>query len=206
MGGDFLTQAEGMELITGGYATVDMSNVDEDKAFVTLTESGKTLAFAKGGEAPEAPAPAFDPAPFKAAVAAQTAATAFVLRENIPMPGKRRGKRGGSAYPIETMEVGQSFHIPVTASNLEPAMRIASSLSNARIKFAVETGEDETVEVKVYAKGPDGKPVKDANGKRVVLSTNVGTRKKMVNTRDWSVATVDASDPDGVGARVWRTK
>lgn len=182
--GAYMAQAEGQSLVDAGFASVDVSNVQGDKAFVTLTEAGQK-ALADSGHVAVKPQ--------------------FTIRTDIPIPTKRGRGRRGSVYPIETMEVGQSFHIATSAENPDPASRIASSLSNARIKYAVETGEQETVTVKVYKRDAEGVIEKDAEGHRVVESQSEVTRPKTKLGRDWSVASVDASDPEGVGARVWRT-
>jgi hypothetical protein len=205
-GGLYLSAAEAGPSVAAGFATVDTAQViDNGNAFVSLTEAGQSIVDAlppaeplsndntgaAGG--PVANAAAVKPAP------------TFVVRNDIPMPGKRRGRRG-SAYPIEAMEVGQSFHIPVSAENPDPAARIASSLSNARIKFSEATGNTETVKVNIYSKDASGAILKTADGKRVIASTKTETRPQVILTRDWSVSTVDETDPEGPGARVWRTK
>ena len=117
-GGLMLTQAEGQDIVAGGFATVDASVVDGDKAFVSLTPAGEALVTAP--VAPASVAPAVAPAGKP------------ILVSDVPIPTKnRRGRAGGGLYPLESMEVGQSFHIPTTADNPDPVARIASSLTNA---------------------------------------------------------------------------
>jgi hypothetical protein len=77
-------------------------------------------------------------------------------------------------------------------------------VSGARAKYAEETGETEMVTVKTYKRGADGKYVKDAEGKRIVESEAQESRPKVKITRDFIVRAVDATDPKGEGARVWR--
>ena len=182
-----LTQDEGSELVANAFATVDPATVDENGAsMVTLTDLGRA---------------ALAPAPAPAATSA-----VFAIDDGVAIPTDktRRGRTGG--YPFDLLAVGQSFHVPVTADNDKPVDRLASSVSGARAKYAVETAETETVKVKVYKRGEDGKSyVKDAEGKRVIESETEETRPVMQITRDFMVKAVDASDPKGPGARVWRT-
>lgn len=181
--GLMLTQAEGLEAVQNGYAVVDTSVTEGETAKVTLTDAGRA---AIAGNA--------------------TAASAFEVEDGVEMPTgtKRRGRTGG--YPFEILAVGQSFHVPVKAGETaaDVAARMQSSVSGARTRFAEETGETETVMVKTYAKGNDGKFTK-VDGKRVVATETQTTRPKLKATRDFTVKAVDASDPKGLGARIWRT-
>lgn len=185
-----MTQDEGKPLVEAGLATVDTANVDGNKAAVSLTDAGKAAA------AEHAP---------KDGEGDSTDAASFEIEDGIAIPANstRKGREGG--YPFDKLEVGQSFHVAKTAANPDPASRLASSASGARAKWAEKTGEQETVNVNVYKRGEDGKSyVKDDDGKRVVERTESLTRDKMKLTRDFVVKSVDASDPKGEGARVWR--
>lgn len=197
-GGLMLTAEEGKELVAAGYATVDINTVDDNKAFVSLTPAGEALV--KEGETPNqkrAPLPTVNPA----------SKAKIELTSDIPIPTKtRRPKKGGSIYPLETMEVGQSFHVPTTEENPDPLARITSSIANSKRKFSVpvEPAETETVKVRTYKRDAAGKLVKGEDGKLVVESTVEETRPVTKLTRDWIAAAVDASDPMGEGARIWR--
>lgn len=179
-----LTQDEGAEAVAAGFATVDTGVVEGDTAAVVLTEAGKAQI---------APAPV-----------AAVSSPSFAIDEAIPLPATtgRRSREGG--YPFDKLEVGQSFHVAATADNADPVLRLQSSVSAAKARYAVETGETEIVTVKEYLR--DGKGyVKDENGKRVVVATTSEKRPVMKTTRNFTVKAVDASDPRGAGARVWRT-
>lgn len=192
--GAYMTQEQGSALVAAGLATVDPANLQGNAALVTLTPAGI--------------------ASLSAPVTASVVIPIFTIRSDIPMPTvKRRGRKGGSKYPIESMEVKQSFHIAITATDPDPASRIASSLANARLKFAIPVSNDDgspkMVEktIRVYQKNADGKGLaKGADGHRIVESETKETVQETTNGRDWAVATVDASDPEGAGARIWRTK
>lgn len=181
-----LTQAEGKELVEAGLATVDTTNVEGDKAAVSLTDAGKALL--PSGEAPAAPAGGYE------------------IETGIEMPTTSTRKGRESGYPFDKLEIGQSFHVAKTAENPDPASRLASSVSGARVKYSVPTGETETVTKRVYKKAAGGGYEKDAEGKRIVESETQVERPKMQVTRDFACKTVDATDPKGEGARVWRTK
>lgn len=184
-----LTQAEGADLVNNGFATVDTSKTEGDTAAVSLTDAGKASL-----NPPEAGAPA-----------APSGSAKFNIRTDVAMPETttRRGRSGG--YPFDALPIGGSFHVAATDKEPNPTTKLASSVSGANAKFAKPTGENKTVTVKTYERGDDGKFVKDADGKRVVASTSEETRPVMANTKTFEVRTVDASDPDGKGARVFRT-
>lgn len=179
-----LTQAEGKDIVDAGQAVVDGNNVSGDTAGVSLTPAG---------------------------LAAVAAAPKIAIRSDLAVPAKTR-KPKAVKYPIDQLEVGQSFHIPLTADNTDPAASIQSTISGARAKYAEPLFDAdgkpimETVHTREYEKGPDGKAVKDANGKRIVKTGNTVERQKTKIVRDFVVATVGANDPDGPGARVWRSQ
>jgi hypothetical protein len=112
--------------------------------------------------------------------ASSDGASAFEIDDGVPMPTARGGGRTSTQYPFDRLEVGQSFHIAATTDKPNPAKSIASTVSAATKKFATPTGE-----TKKSAKGNDI-PV-------------------LNYTRKFSVKAVDANDPKGAGARVWRT-
>lgn len=193
-----LTQAEGQDIVNSGFAVVDTSIVEGDTAAVRLTEAG-TAELAKqpgNGTATET----------ANASAGASDKASYDIDDGVPMPTGtvRRGREGG--YPFDKLEIGQSFHVAKTADNEDPATRLASSVSGARVKYSeVIPGEFETVKVKTYKKGPDGKGyAKDADGKRIVESETEEQRPKTKLLRDFVCKSVDASDPKGEGARVWR--
>ena len=181
--GLMLTQEEGMDAVTAGYAVVDPAVTEGNTAKVTLTDAGRAALASSGNTA-----------------------TSFEIEDNIPLPTNtpRRGRSGG--YPFENLNVGQSFHVaPNTGETPEKVVaRLQSSVSGARQRFAEETGETETVTVKTYQRNEAGEFVKDADGKRVIESTREEQRPVTRLTRDFKVAAVGEDDPKGPGARVWR--
>lgn len=129
--------------------------------------------------------------------------SAFKLDDAVELPTIKRGGRGGNVYPFDEMAKGQSFFVAATADKPDPAKSLASTVSSATARYAVEVpGETEEVEVKTYQLDDAGKRVK-RDGSFVVLSTATETRQKMALTRQFVVRSVEEN---GVkGARVWRT-
>ena len=110
------------------------------------------------------------------------------------------------------MEVGDSFHISASLEDTNPLSSVQSSLTLAREKYSEPVFEAdgttpvmETVTETVYSKDEAGKILKDADGKRIIASKTNVQKQKTKPTRVFVAAAVDASDPEGVGARIWRT-
>lgn len=179
-----LTQDEGAEAVSAGHAVVDTSIAPEgDLAAVRLTDAGAAL---------------LNP------VASAPAATGFDIDDNVPMPVVTRRPRE-TAYPFDKLQVGQSFHVAPTVEFPDPVSRLYSSVSGARAKWSVPTGEKEIVKVKEYMRVEGGKGyVKGEDGKRIVIGERDEERDVTTPTRDFKVVAVDASDPRGAGARVYR--
>lgn len=208
--GLMLTEAQGKEIVQLGYAVADPTVIDGDKVLVVLTDAGHALVddyFGEDrseGQNQPTLAPGTNVADSVGAVATREG-----IDTGIPIPTKgRRGRNGESKYRFEELQVGESFHIPVTPDNPDPAARIASSITNFRMKYAVPVSPPrmETVTQRKYKVGADGKIAKDENGKRIIESETMVERPVTVLTRDWIVASVGAEDPKGPGARVWRSK
>lgn len=188
--GLMLTQEEGLDAVNAGFLAVDTSVTEGNTAKVTLTDAGRASLTSSGN-----------------------VATSYEIEDAVPMPTStvRRGRQGG--YPFENLNIGQSFHVAPKAPKAgeaaetpaDVAARLQSSVSGARTRFSEEIpGETETVTVKTYKKNEAGDFVKDADGKRVVETERQETRPKTRLTRDFKVMAVDANDPKGAGARVWR--
>jgi hypothetical protein len=195
----FLSAEVGGPLVQAGWAIADTANVNEaNEAMVSISEAGQALL--------DTPAQTVTPRTPSPAVVVST------VRNDIPMPSKKgRGRTGGSKYPIDTMGIGESFHVAPTDPNDDPVGRMASTIANSRLKFAIgltnEDGSPKMVEkvTHTYQKGPDGKLAKGPDNKRIVATSETISVQETKLGRDWMTAAVDASDPDGKGARVWRT-
>lgn len=179
----FVTQAEGEGLLAHGLITINGDITDGNGGVAAITSAeGNKLAQEH----------------IDSDKAAETAAWKFEIDDNVPLVNKRGGGGGGKReriYNFDALNIGQSFHLPATAEMPKPNRSIASAVSNATAEYAVE--------------------VKDSNGAVVMEAferkskagevLERGVRPKLQNTRVFTVRAVDASDPRGPGARVYRT-
>lgn len=181
-----LTQEEGAEAVSAGNAIVDNSVAMEgDTAAVRLTAAGAALVN------PVASTP--------------VSSGGYEIDDGVVAPPKTR-KPNKNGYPFDKLEVGQSFHVAPTAEFPDPVARLQSSVSGAKLKYSVPTGENETVEIKLYQRvGNTKEYAKGADGKRIQVGSRSETRPVLKATRDFTVFPVDADDKRGVGARVLRT-
>lgn len=196
-----LTEAEGAEIVTAGDAMVDPNQLTSDGlAAVRLTPQGQAKIAAATPQAAKA-------------VKAQLKVSEGIDYD-IPIPEaaeRKHGRTGQSKFLFDELQVKGSFHVAATDESPDPLKSLQASLSLARAKYLVgkvdEAGEPvmETVTEKTYDKDADGKIKMDAEGHRIVLSTAQVQKQVMVPSRVFVAASVDASDPKGKGARVWRT-
>lgn len=103
-------------------------------------------------------------------------ASSFTIEDNVPMPTASGRGRGGNTYPFDALNVGQSFFVPNSEEKPNAAKSLASTVSSATARYAVESADGAT---KVNKKGE--------------------TVPVMVETRKFVVRAVEG------GARVWRT-
>ena len=97
----------------------------------TATQPAVNPTPAGWGPPAGAPAPAPNPAPNPAPATDGAKRGTYKFASNILPPAAARGGRGSTVYGFETMDVNQSFFIPATADNPNPAKRIASTVSSA---------------------------------------------------------------------------
>lgn len=119
---------------------------------------------------------------------------------------KRRASRGvAEKYPFDSLEVKGGFFVPATEKMPEPAKSLASTVSSATARYAVEAKDEngavimETVTVKDYATDADGKRMKDADGHWIVTAEREEERAKMEPTRQFKLVPAEG------GAWVVRT-
>lgn len=127
---------------------------------------------------------AMNPTGATSAPAGGVATTAsYAITKGIALPAiKRRvGEATGSKYPFDTMEPGDSFHVPKSDDMPNPAKSIASSVTAANMRYAEKApGTHKT---------PKGNEVQNVK-----------------YTRHFQIRAVGKDDPGGEGARIWRTK
>lgn len=172
----YVAEAVAAPLVAAGYVETNAEMKDEaGNIAARSTDAGN--AFINSGSQPAAA-----PAVSTEAPAASSAKPTFEIEDNVPLPTIKRGGIGGTTYPFDALNVGQSFHVAASEDKPNPAKSLASTVSSATARYAVE--------------------VKDANGNTVLDDEG---KPKMQNTRVFSVRTVGKDDPKGPGARVWRT-
>jgi hypothetical protein len=135
-------------------------------------------------------------------------ASSFAIDNDIPPPSGSKRRVGGEKYPFDALQPGQSFFVPATDDNPNPAKSLASTVSSATARYAVEVpGETETVTRHVYKTDEGGKRVKGEDGSYIKTGqVETATVPKMQNTRVFMVRPVDeTAQGRGKGARVWRT-
>jgi len=117
------------------------------------------------------------------------------IEKGIKPKNPSRARSRESAYPFDRMEIGDSFHVPVTAQNDDPIKNLSSSVSNANQKYFERE--------------------KDENGDEIIVSTRTMERKgqkyeinkyKGMQLRRFYAEKVDDSDPSGPGVRVFRVE
>ena len=143
---------------------------------------------------------------------AAAVSSGFAIDDGIAMPAASARGRTSTTYPFEALNVGQSFFVPNSEDKPNAAKSLASTVSSATARYAVEVKDangqpvQETVKVKTYQTDAEGKRVKDAEGHFVVTGETTETRVKMAETRKFIVRAVDeTAQGRGPGARVWRT-
>lgn len=191
----YLNAEEGSELLTAGFISVDATQpnpMDASRFLVKLTDAGMQAALTV--------APVVNRVP------------AFTVSDAIPIPEKKVAKsrtpsgETRTPYPFKDLNVGQSFHVAATAENKEPWRTMASNVNAAEKRFSVEAVPQEmvTVERERLVKDDKGVALIGADGKKIYEKYSV-TEPKTVKTRTFLCRKVDATDPNGVGARIWRT-
>ncbi len=216
--GYFLTAAEGEQLLAEGLITVDPSQVSPSNpnAYrVTLTEAG----LAQLTTIPTEPTPTPKVVPVISQVTSAI---------GLPQPKSRSGRSGGTGSPkkgvypfdellppVQDPVTGQwqyySFHVAAGPDNPQPWKKLASTTTAANKRYMTQqldpaTGQPvmQTVAKKVPAIDPvTNAPVLNADGSKQLVEQFV-SEPVMVPTRKFASYRVDATDPNGVGARLYR--
>lgn len=176
----YLTAADGKSLFDAGLITIDPANRDPEdvnKIAASVTEAG---VHALNGAKP----------------ASATNSTFAIQKGGIELPkverGFKKGVGGGgrsAKYDFEAMEVGDFFFVANSAvKNGDAVKTLGSAAGSANQRFAVGTGEHETVQR--AKRGPDHKAIKGADGKNVMEEAVV---EKKNFTRKFVVRKVEAN-------------
>jgi hypothetical protein len=124
----YTSAAENAPLIAAGLAEINDTIKDANGNVATrATEAGKAYVAnppgtgaasgtTTGGDAPKA--------------------SAFAIVKGAALPPIKRGVSGETIYPFDTMEVNDSFFVPVSADHPNPAKSLASTVSSATARYA----------------------------------------------------------------------
>lgn len=167
----YVSQADGKPLLEAGLIEINTSMLDSaGNAAARTTDAGAEKV--KGAQAP---APAAAP-------------NYGLIGGAVLPPARKRGGGGGAPaqYPFASMEIGQSFFVPVSDKHPTPVKTLSSTVSNWNATYAEETGE--TKQVKRAKRGEDGKPIKGEDGKNVMEDAIVPVTRQ---TRKFAVAPVE---------------
>ena len=144
-----VSRDNGLPLVQDGLIEVNTDILDNDgNAAVRLTEKGKAMV--NGGES-----------------ALSATAKYAVITDAVLPASKRKGGGGGApvVYPFDSLEIGQSFFVPVSEKHKDPVKTLGSTVSSANMRYAVDTGETKTV---VRTKrGPKNHAMLDENGEKI---------------------------------------
>jgi len=157
---------------------VEAGMVEINTAVVDAAGNVATRATPKGIETVNA-----KPAAAAAPAAPSTVKASFSLDTDIAIPAVSGRGRTANTYPFEAMEVGQSFFVPNSAERPNAAKSMASTVSSATARYAVEV---------------PGETVVNRKGKTVPKVNEI--RKFVVRAVD------ETAQGRGPGARIWRTK
>jgi len=160
----YVTAAEGKPLAEAGLISVNFDYRDPndlDKVAASITDAGVRALTASNG------------------VHKPISSTFAIQKGGIELPKVERGFKkgfggGGRAakYDFEAMEVGDFFFVANSAvKNGDAVKTLGSAAGSANQRFAVGTGEKETVQR--AKRGTDHKAVKGADGKNVMETVEV---------------------------------
>jgi len=150
----YVTAADGKPLLDAGLITIDTANRDPNdanKIAASVTDAG---VHALNGAKP----------------ASATNSTFAIQKGGIELPkverGFKKGVGGGgrsAKYDFEAMEVGDFFFVANSAvKNNDAVKTLGSAAGSANQRFAVGTGEKQTVQR--AKRGPDHKAIKGIDG------------------------------------------
>lgn len=179
----YVSQADGLPLVQHQPPLIDVNPAmvdpnDPAKFAAKVTDAGQAMLNAPQAQGNAAP------------VASQ-----FGIIKGAVLPEAKKRFGGGGAptvYPFETMEIGDSFFVPVSEKHPDPLKTLGSTVSSINHKYSTETGETRTK--KVAKRGDDKKPVLDADGNKVMVDTVVKLRKP---ERKFTIRAVEAGKDYG---------
>ena len=184
-------------LVTSGLVETNPAMSNADGLATRATQKGLYYKMSDTSQTQAAPV----------AAASTVAVPAMAIDKGMALPPIKRNSFGATkrapAYPFADLEVGDNLHIAATG-DAKLARVLAAAVSNANSRYAVATSESETVTQATYQVDAKGKREK-VNGHFVKTGEKQVTRPKMKHEREFTLRSVDATDPRGAGFRVFRT-
>lgn len=167
----YVSQADGLPLVQEKLISVDPATRDPNdatKIAAHITEAGVNYLNKNAGHTQQKP------------IAASTTFTVESGGLELPKIKRGFGKGGGGGaptkYPFETMQVNDHFFVPNTEVSKGNAYKtMGSAVGSANQRFAVGTGEHETV--KRTKRGSDHKAIKGPDGKNVMEEVTIEKKK-----------------------------
>ena len=150
---------------------------DAGNAAVRLTEAGKKMINGN------------DTSPVEAK------ASPYAVISGAVLPASKRGGGKGGApvvYPFDSLEIGESFFVPVSDKHKDPVKTLGSTVSSVNMRYAIDTGETKTVTR--TKRGEKNRAVVDENGEKVKETVEVPVYKY---TRRFSIRPVEAGKTYG---------
>jgi len=179
----YVSQAEGVPLLQHNPPLIEVNTemVQDGKAAARATAAGMEMAQKPG----------------QTAVQPSNGSTSpYQLMKGVAVPASKRGAglRGGAPkqYPFDTMEIGDSFFVPVSEKHPDPVKKLGSTVSSANMRYAEETGEMKTVTRGV--RGSDHKIKLDATGAKVMETVEIAVHKL---TRKFVIRPIEAGKQYG---------
>jgi len=148
----YMTEKSVQVLVDAGYVecNIAMTNPDDVKQVaVRATPTGMAYDPVK-------------PAQPEGTTTMESLETAFAIEDGVKIPTIKRTGSATSIYPFDALEVGQSFFVSATEDMPSPGKSLASTVSSASKRYAIEngtrtinrrnkaSGEMEQVEVPAY--------------------------------------------------------
>ncbi len=179
----YVSPAEGGEFVSVNPPLIEVNKTmldpnDASKAAARITDAGVKYLAANSGAAPVA-----------------AAASPFAVITNAVLPASKRGNKGGGAptlYPFATLEIGQTFFVPVSEKHKDPVKQLGSTVSSQNAHYSEPTGEKQTV--MRTKRGPGNKAVKGPDGNNVKEEVTIDVKKA---TRKFTIRAVKGGEVYG---------
>lgn len=183
----YISKDDGLPLLEHNPQLIEVNTNmldDAGNAAVRLTEAGKKMI--NGNDMTET---------ITNADVSTVKISPYAVISNAVLPASKRGGGKGGApvvYPFDSLEIGQSFFVPVSDKHKDPVKTLGSTVSSANMRYAIDTGETKTVTR--TKRGEKNRAVVDENGNKVQETVSVPVYKY---TRRFSIRPVEAGKTYG---------